>query len=79
MICYTNKVCDIRKQKNISQLQMAEEMGISRRTIRRIENGEQNPSLDMAYRIALYFQLMVDEVFPPAEYLYKSSLKDVIS
>ena len=48
----------------ISQAQMSKDLGISRRSISRIENGEQNLSLEMAYRLAAYFKLTVEDVFP---------------
>lgn len=44
---------------------MAADLGISRRTISKVENGEQNLSLEMAYRIAAYFELMVQDENAP--------------
>ena len=41
---------------------LAKDLGISRRAISKIEKGEQNPSLDMAYRIAAYYNLSVQDV-----------------
>ena len=43
---------------------MAKDLDISRRSISKIENREQNLSLEMAYRIAAYFQMPMTEVFP---------------
>ena len=63
-LIYSNNVHDLRKERNITQHQMAEDLGISRRTICKIESGEQNVSLDYAYRISAYFNLLVQEVFP---------------
>ena len=63
-LCYSNNIYDLRKERKISQNKMAEATGISRRTISMIENGEQNVSLDYAYRISTYFNLLVQEVFP---------------
>lgn len=61
---YSNNIYALRKERNVSQNKMAEATGISRRTISMIENGEQNVSLDYAYRISAYFNLLVQEVFP---------------
>lgn len=61
---YSNKLYDLRKKKKLSQNKLAEDLGISRRTISMIENGEQNVSLDYAYRISAYFNLLVQVVFP---------------
>ena len=62
--CYSNIVYDLRIANNISQDQMAKDLGICRRTISLIENDEQNVSLDLAYRISGYFNLMIPDVFP---------------
>ena len=43
---------------------MSEDLGISRRALSKIENGEQNLSLGMAYRISAYFNRIVTDVFP---------------
>ena len=63
-LSYSNKLYDLRKKNKLSQNKLAEELGISRRTISMIENGEQNVSLDYAYRISAYFNLLIQEVFP---------------
>ena len=63
-LIYKNNVYELRKEQNISQDRLANALGISRRSVSKIENGDQNPSLEMAYRIAAYFQLFVQEVFP---------------
>ncbi len=60
----------------ISQDQMTADLGISRRTISKIENGEQNPSLDMVYRIVAYFNLLIPEVFPLAKEIHLASFEE---
>ena len=64
MLVYSNNVYELRKSFHISQEKMALDLDISRRSISKIENGEQNLSLDMAYRIAAYFGLLLPDVFP---------------
>lgn len=61
---YSNNVHELRKQCKISQDRLAKDLDISRRSVSKIENGEQNLSLEMAYRIAAYFGKLVPEVFP---------------
>ena len=61
---YSNNVYELRKQCKISQEKLARDQDISRRSVSKIENGEQNLSLEMAYRIATYFEKLVPEVFP---------------
>ena len=63
-LTYSNNIFDLLKKNHISQNKMADDLGINRRTISLIENGEQNVSLDYAYRISAYFNLLVQEVFP---------------
>ena len=66
-LSYSNKLYDLRKKNKLSQNKLAEDLGISRHTISIIENGEQNVSLDYAYRISAYFNLLVQEVFPRSD------------
>ncbi len=63
-LIYENNVYELRKRQNLSQTKMASDLKISRRSISKIENGDQNLSLEMAYRIAAYFDKMIPEVFP---------------
>ena len=63
-LIYSNNVYTLRKEYGISQDRMATDLEISRRSISKIENGEQNLSLEMAYRISAYFNRLIPEVFP---------------
>ena len=38
-------------------------MGVSRQTISSLENGRYNPSITLAYKIAKYFEMTIEEVF----------------
>ena len=63
-LIYSNNVYALRTELGISQDKMAADLEISRRTISKIENGEQNPSLEMVYRISAYFKHYSPDVFP---------------
>ena len=63
-LIYSNNVYALRTELGISQDKMAADLEISRRTISKIENGEQNPSLEIVYRISAYFKRLIPEVFP---------------
>lgn len=63
-LIYSNNVYSLRTELGISQDKMAADLEISRRTISKIENGDQNPSLEMVYRISAYFNRGISEVFP---------------
>lgn len=58
-----NELDKLRKLKNLTQEDLAKELRVSRQTISAIENGKYNPSLDLAFEIALYFNLQIEEVF----------------
>ncbi|HBD95228.1 MAG: transcriptional regulator [Spirochaetes bacterium GWF1_31_7] len=47
----------------MTQQSLAEKAGVSRQTIIAIESGKYNPSLDLAFRIALVFGVKIGEVF----------------
>lgn len=58
-----NRIEDIRKEKGIRQEEFAKAMGVSRQTISSLENGRYNPSILLAYKIAKYFEMSIEEVF----------------
>lgn len=52
-----------RAKKNITQQDLAEEIGVSRQTINSIESGKYVPSTVLSLKIARYFKLAVDDIF----------------
>ncbi len=58
-----NRLRVLRAEKEISQKDLAEEVGLSRQTVNSIERGKFNPSIITALKIADYFDVRVDEVF----------------
>ena len=58
-----NRVEEIRKAKGIRQEDFAKAMGVSRQTISSLETGRYNPSIFLAYNIARYFGMTIEEVF----------------
>ncbi len=58
-----NKIEEIRKERGILQEEFAKYMGVSRQTISSLENGRYNPSITLAYKIARYFDMAIEEVF----------------
>lgn len=58
-----NRIEEIRKARGIRQEEFAGAMGVSRQTISSLENGRYNPSIMLAYRIAQYFGMTIEEVF----------------
>lgn len=58
-----NKIKLLRTQKNITQIQMAKELKVTRQTIIAIENHHYNPSLELSLRISKYFNQPIEKIF----------------
>lgn len=59
-----NKIRTLRFFKNeMSQQHLAEQVGVTRQTIIAIEKGKYSPSLELAFRIALVFDVPLEEAF----------------
>ncbi len=53
---------ELRAERNMTQQQLADAVGVSSRTIISIEKGQYNPSLMLAYRLARVFDTSVEEL-----------------
>ena len=58
-----NRIKELRKEHKITQDELAGAVGVTRQTIISLENGKYNASLQLAYRIARYFNLHIEDVF----------------
>ena len=58
-----NRIETIRKEQGILQDELAKAMGVSRQTISSLENGRYNPSIMLAYKIAKFFGMTIEDVF----------------
>ena len=58
-----NRIEAIRKERGIRQEELARQMGVSRQTISSLETGRYNPSIFLAWKIARYFDMTIEEVF----------------
>lgn len=58
-----NRLEELRKARGISQEQLADALGVSRQTIGSLENGRYNPSIILAFKIARYFNLTIEDIF----------------
>jgi len=54
---------EIRKQRGIKQEELATALEVSRQTIGSLENGRYNPSILLAFKIALFFDMSIEEIF----------------
>ncbi len=60
-----NNVEKLRTSKNLSQEEFAKAIKVSRQTVSSIENQRYNPSLELAFEIARFFNLSIEEIFLP--------------
>lgn len=58
-----NRLEELRRSRNIKQEELAAALEVSRQTISSLENGRYNPSIVLAFRLARYFNVAVDELF----------------
>lgn len=66
-----NRLEEIRKEKGITQEELASILEVSRQTIGSLENGRYNPSILLAFKIARYFELTIEEIFIYEENKYE--------
>lgn len=58
-----NHIHKLRLQQKLSQQELADAIGVSRKTISTVETGRFTPSVVIALKIAQYFELPVESVF----------------
>ena len=61
------KIRELRKARKLSQEELADAVGTTRQTITSIEIGKYTASLPLAYKIARFFELTIEEVFDFSE------------
>ncbi|MFU0469757.1 MULTISPECIES: helix-turn-helix transcriptional regulator [Bacillati] len=58
-----NAISQLRKQHKITQEELANEVGVTRQTITSIETGKYIASLPLAFKIAKFFDMSIEEIF----------------
>ena len=58
-----NRLEEIRKQQSVTQEELATALEVSRQTIGSLENGRYNPSILLAFKIAKYFRMPIEDIF----------------
>lgn len=58
-----NTISQLRKQHKITQEELANEVGVTRQTITSIETGKYIASLTLAFKIAKFFDMSIEEIF----------------
>jgi putative transcriptional regulator len=62
-----NRLRALRAEREWSQGELADQLGVSRQTVNALETGKYDPSLLLAFKIAHLFSLKIEEVFMPEE------------
>jgi len=58
-----NELKVFRAKADVTQGELADEVGVSRQTINAIERGRYDPSLELAFELARYFDCRIEELF----------------
>lgn len=62
-----NRLKVLRAERNWSQADLADRLGVSRQTINAIETGKYDPSLPLAFKLARLFETTIEDVFRPTD------------
>ncbi|QQK06882.1 helix-turn-helix transcriptional regulator [Miniphocaeibacter halophilus] len=58
-----NRLRELRKERGINQEELAEALEVTRQTIGSLENGRYDPSINLAFKIAKYFNMQIEDIF----------------
>ena len=58
-----NRLEEIRKERGIKQEELAAALEVPRQTIGSLENGRYNPSITLAFKLARYFNMSIEDIF----------------
>ena len=65
-----NRLEELRRARGLRQEELADTLEVSRQTIGSLENGRYNPSILLAFKIARYFGMSIEEIF-----IYEEEIK----
>ncbi len=58
-----NRLKVLRAERDWTQANLADELGVSRQTVNAIEKGKFDPSLPFAFKVARLFELSIEDIF----------------
>lgn len=58
-----NRIQELRKERKVTQNELADAVEVTRQTIISLENGKYNASLLLAHKIAQYFEVTIEDIF----------------
>ena len=59
----SNHISKLRAEKGLSQEALGQQLGVTRVTVNAIEKQNYNPSLDLAFRLSVFFKKPIEEIF----------------
>ena len=62
-----NQLEELRRKHAIRQEDLAQALGVSRQTVISLEKGKYNPSLALAFKLARYFNLSIEDIFDDSD------------
>lgn len=60
-----NDIKTYREREGLSQGELATAVGVSRQTINAVERDRYDPSLELAFKLAAYFECRIEDLFEP--------------
>ena len=63
MVGLKTKIQELRKQNKVTQEELGAALGVTRQTIISLENGKYNASLQLAFKIARFFEQSIEDIF----------------
>ncbi len=66
-----NRLEELRKKAGITQEELADKLEVSRQTINSLECGRYNPSIQLAFKLAKFFSVTIEELFVYEEDTYE--------
>lgn len=73
-----DKLKELRERKNLTQQELAEDLGIAQQQIARYENNQRNFKQDLLFQLADYFRVSINDFFPPRDFDNAEAIKDTI-
>lgn len=58
-----SRIQELRKKNKVTQEELAMAVGVTRQTIISLENGKYNASLQLAFKIARFFKMQIEDIF----------------
>jgi putative transcriptional regulator len=60
-----NRLDQLRNRHNLSQRELADKVGVTRQTINAIEGDRYDPSVELVFKLAVFFECPVENIFEP--------------